>query len=153
MSHNPYSPPSAVVDDVSAPVPQRPRPVALGVRLLWLSLVIGIPGAIYNLMITESPVMSKSAQVAISLVSWAIGLLIFYWLIMSVWKGKNWARIVQLVFIVLGLLFAVWSVPLVFRAGTLMGITYVLQTALNMVAVTLFFLPISNAWFRAIKNQ
>jgi len=154
MSHNPYSPPSAVVADVDAPLSlERPRPVIMGVRMLWLSLVVGLPGAIYNLVKMDSPAISKAVLIVFTLVCWAIGFLVFYWIVNSVWKGKNWARIVQLVFIVIGLLFAGIAVPIVFKTGTIMGITYVLQTTLNLAAVTLFFVPLSNAWFRAIKNQ
>jgi hypothetical protein len=154
MSHNPYTPPAAVVADVETLTPlARPRHVTIAVHLLWITLVIGVPGAIYSLVTGENSAMSRGMQIAFSLVVWAISWTIAIWLLLSVRKGKNWARIVEAVFLGLGLLFAFWAVRLMFTMGWYMGGIYLLQTVLNTAAVALLFTPSSNAWFRAIKNQ
>jgi hypothetical protein len=154
MSHNPYSPPAAAVADVDVPISlERPRHVTIAVRLLWITLLIGVPGAIYNLVTGDSPGMSRSVQIVFTVVVWSISWSIAIWLLLSVAKGKNWARIVEAVFLALGLLFTFWAVRVIFAMSWYLGAIYLLQTALNTLAVVLLFTPASNAWFRAIKNQ
>ena len=154
MSHNPYTPPAATVADVETLTSlERPRHVTIAVHLFWITLAIGVPGAIYSLVTGDKSGMPRGAQIAFTLIVWAISWGIAIWLLLSVRKGKNWARIVEAVFLALGLLISFWAARIMFSAGWYMGSTYLLQTALNALAVALLFTPSSNAWFRAIKNQ
>ena len=154
MNHNPYSPPSAVVADTEPGSPmERPAQVTLAVRVLWLGLILGLPGAIYNIFVQPLPPgFSRGLLLGISAVSWVIGFLIVYWIFGAVGKGKNWARILlavllginALVIAVMGkALLAVMAVN-----GTWQVVIYLVQLLTYAVAVVLTFMPNARPWFK-----
>jgi len=156
MNDNRYAAPASVVADVDEPaIAARPRNVVIGVYLLWIELAIGIPGMVYQLLnpakeIPEGPVKSVLIVfTALVLVSSAALYALLNW---KSWQGRHWARVVHLVFLCLGLVIALWTLPATFVRSTLQGVVYIVQTALNIPGVILLFTPTANAWYKALRE-
>jgi uncharacterized membrane protein HdeD (DUF308 family) len=154
MDNNPYAPPRTVVADIESPFDlPRPREVTGAVRLYWLALLVAVPSAIYDMFTTPVPGATLAMLVIIFGVIWALVLGLMYWIYSSIGKGRNWARILTTVLVVVGLLFSFWAVPVMFAQSTLSGITYLVQTALNVWATVLLYKEPANTWFRAMKGH
>jgi len=154
MNENRYAPPVAPVADADAGAAlTRPRNVKLGCWILWAELVIGLPGFFYQ-MFTPPPGVEAGIPHVIYIVVMIITLgifLLFAWFTYMAWDGRNWARILYLVLISLGLLFSFWALPKAFEKSTYDGVIYIVQTVMSIVGVVLLFSPPANAWYRAMK--
>jgi uncharacterized membrane protein YfcA len=167
MSDSRYAPPATAVADFEpeAGSLERPRNVTIGIRLLWISLAAGIPGimlstyAIFDLPATDDPDrvdfwVEFGALAAAYLFT---GLAAF--LTHRSWQGRNWARIVTLVLMIVGTLmgliglvvgyFLLEDVP---NEWTWEDAVYASTTLLDVVAMCLLFTPASNTWYRAMKQ-
>ena len=79
---------------------QRPKEATLAVKLLFVSLGIGLLRGLFGLMLKPSGAMLLAALIVI-----AIFALCFY-LVWKISAGRNWARIILLVLVVINLPFA-----------------------------------------------
>jgi hypothetical protein len=153
---NRYAPPKAAVDDVtSGAQPERPPQVTRAVRLLWLTLALSFAGSIVSMVFAPASEMPQSLLIGWLAVGWLVGLLIAWWLLSSLGKGKNWARIVQLVFFVFSVLSStvMFATPEAAAAVTpLAWLLYAIQMALNLWGIILLFSSVANSWFRAMKD-
>ena len=85
----------------------------------------------------------------------------FFWVVIyRISKGRNWARILYLIFVVFGLLFAVgatlhgFEVPARLIPTTTGGMILDLtEKAAEIVATTLLFVNQASPWFKAKDNQ
>jgi len=156
MEENRYKPPTAAVEDIEqvAPELERPAVVRHGAILLWLQGALGLPGLVFGVVSPPADAASGIAYVAF-LVGMAItvGIIalfaVFTWM---AWKGRNWARIVHLVFALLGLALTYWVVRMMFRQSTFDGVISLVQSILYPVGTLLLFLPAANRWYRALKD-
>ena len=146
MERNPYNPPSANVADVSSEQPiERPSSVTLAVRLLWLSLVIGIGG----LFVAPRQVPGVAGIVVVAV----IGLIVFgiyAWLIAKIGAGRNWARITYTVLTVIGYLVVVftWNQQLAsFKASPISAVISGVNAAINLYVLYLLYTKTSKPWF------
>jgi hypothetical protein len=150
MGENPYSPPGAEVRDVDRGPPpmERPRAVVLAVRLLWISIVAGIPISVreYHDASAEG---SATFLLYFTLALYAISV----WMVVSIRKGRNWARILLLAFNVLNLL----SIALAYEefrkypTGELLALMIVV--ALDFTALCLLYTRAGAAWFRRGRSS
>jgi hypothetical protein len=154
MSHNPYTPPAAIVADAESDnLAQRPRHVTLAVRLCWFGVALGLPAGIYSIFTQPLPEgMPRGVLAGISIFSWLIGFAIVYWIFGAVAKGRNWSRI--LLAVGLGLNLLVWAVLGKTMMATLAAsgtgwtlIVYLLQALIYATAVVLTFTPSAKPWF------
>jgi hypothetical protein len=157
MTGNPYAPPGSQVADVDPgpSAPGRPRAVKVAIGLLWLGLALGIPEMIYRM--ADPPPQIQGTMYRTMLVAGTLFIIlmlsILAWIIMKTARGKNWARVVHLVLLVIGFALAFRTMPAAFAAGVHIGMTNVLQVAAKTAAVILLFLPASNAWYLAMKAR
>jgi len=152
-SSNPYAPPKAVVDDVSSGTePPRPAQVTRSLQLFWTAIGIGFISAILNYLLADTPGMSKAALIGTTLITWAIGFLIMWWILSSIGKGKNWARIVQLVLFILGILGMLMVFAMPQQVSGIIWVLYAVQMSLNVWGMILLFSGPANAWFREMKD-
>jgi hypothetical protein len=150
---NPYAPPKAVVADASsATEPARPAAVTRAVQLLWAAVAVSFVSGILNAYLTETPGVSRALYLGSLVIGWSVGFLIVWWILSSIGKGKNWARIVQLVLFVFGIL----GVLMVFRmpqeVSAIIWLLYAVQMGLNLWGMILLFSAPANAWFREMKG-
>ena len=104
MSDSPYAPPKAAIAQIEPAEPEIPRPLVAtrAVQYLWISFGIGALGQIADLFMPAADALSWELAVLFNLLFGAI----FVWILLSIAKGRNWARIVNLVLTALSVLFA-----------------------------------------------
>lgn len=155
MSDNPYSPPAARVADFEPPDSiERPIVVTRAVYLLWASVVLMCPGAIYSIVHPDPEVSMGDTLLFIALyLGAAAG--ISYWLNTAAWKGRSYARWVLAVMTVVGLLLNFfWFDEIVAdlqRLPWYIQSTDVLSTVVGIAGAVMLFAPSANAWYRAIR--
>ena len=122
---------------------ERPKAVLRAVTLLSLALGLGVVRAIVR-TVRHADVRSIGLGEGVTLALWALSVV----LILQVWKGRHWARVVWLV--IFGLAIPLGIAPLFqsvayFPVFNGLGI---LQTAVWLAAIVLLFRPDASAWFR-----
>lgn len=144
MSPNPYAPPTADVADIAAPFIEKPRQVVLAIRILWVSLCIGIPDIVYQMFKTgaEDTGLFVAAVVVQAIVLALVGLLI-----VKIAAGRNWARIAFLTLVVLGVALMLLVERTVLTSNALHVVTATIQTLLEAVAMYLVFIGTGRHWF------
>lgn len=97
--HNPYAPPRAEVGSgvVAAPIP-RPRSVTIALVLLAVYVVLGI----LRLVALVRP-MNEAMISALYFLGQVAVVAIHVWVWIAIARGRNWARIVLLVFTLLAI--------------------------------------------------
>lgn len=147
MSENPYAPPSSQVADIEGDTKslERPRLVQVGIGLLAIDLLLGVvslfsngaPNVLLNVLILG----------LMGLITWLA------------WQGRNWARIVHLVVLLLAVVFTTLAI-MALRANPALSpgagqfffnAWSIAQNLLNLAGVILLFTPPANAWYRAMK--
>ena len=152
-ANNPYAPPKAAVGDVSSGAePPRPEPVSRALKLLWAAVAVSFVSGIINAYLTETPGVPKAMFAGMMVVGWVVGLVIIWWILSSIGKGKNWARIVQLVFFIFGILGVLMVFAMPQQVPGVVWALYAVQMGLNTWGVILLFSGPANAWFREMKE-
>jgi hypothetical protein len=101
MSTNPYSPPKAPVAD-SPPdaeaeaFQKQPTAVSVAVSMLWLALVVSVITSAVTIKSTAA--MDTGNYVA----GWLANAVFSIWLNLKIAAGRNWARVVWIVWFLLG---------------------------------------------------
>jgi hypothetical protein len=121
------------------------RPVAVKLALILLALDCGVALVIDAINI-------QSGQYGV-FASWLIEDIVFFFLLWCVFCGKNWARWVVAVWIVLS---EVCISPLAWvryhqTFSTLEAVWFWFGWLLDIIGVIALFLPSSNRWFREYK--
>ena len=141
MSRNPYAPPGSVVAyDESV----RVKPVAMrrAVFLMWASFALNlvIVAIDWKFLVTQS-------SLPIVVISELIGVGIAVWLILKISVGRNWARIVYLVLLAIGLPVVVPEImSSADRAAHVAGLKMI-ELGLDIGTMYLVFFP-GREWFR-----
>ncbi len=134
MNDNRYAAPATVVADVEdVAIGQRPRNVVIGVTLLWIQLALGIPGMVYQALNPPVEITEELVR-TITVVTMAVvmtGSVVLYSLLnWKCWQGRNWARIVHLVFLGLRAGRCIyWALPKTFGMSTVQGVGVRPQTS------------------------
>jgi len=156
-------------------IPERPSRVKLALQILYLSLGISVIRVllIWRLAGFPGPAVSflLSYFLLIALFNlqgpmWLLhgDLIIFpiaLWLYYMIGRGKDWARIIALNFIILAILESMMSAPLTLPPLTFEGVelsyfltsAHVVQGVLKIAAIALLFGRVSSDWFRAMKAR
>ena len=147
MERNLYAPPASTVADPVAPREERPLEVVRAVRLLWISLAIGVVGLLAQYLLEIS-----IGLIVYLLISGGARYLISMWIILRIASGRNWARIVFLVILLAGLGYMIfnWHYYAQFFTGEhpLAAFELAAKTLLNLAAAWLLFMPRANRWFK-----
>jgi hypothetical protein len=143
MAESPYAPPKAQVADVA--VEERgPRPgqITAALWLLYGSLAVGA------LHFVADPAMSSALEtnpIAV-LIGATVSVAVTAVLVWFLGSGHNWARIVLLILIAIGLvMMLVEEGP---QKPSLATLVDVVQTLMQAGGLVLAFLPPGAAWFR-----
>jgi hypothetical protein len=145
MKDNPYSPPKAVVDDVSAlePAGERPREITLVVQLAVISFVLGIIA-----MLLAWDFYRQLQSVAATVSGQVFSLVLMGWIYIKIWQGRNWARITWLVFAIIGLGMMVFTYPMI--SASLPAVSkaqMVVGTGISFVQFWLLYFSAGKRWF------
>jgi peptidoglycan/LPS O-acetylase OafA/YrhL len=152
VSNNPYAPPTTVVADAAPTVALvRPRIVTIAAALLWVSMLIGMPVALWR--ISTFGGATPATYFGMFLVVYAFLLSLSYWLFGSMRNGKNWARIT--IFVITALYIVMQPLALqVTLAGPLPeAVVRISQLLFWIAASALLLAPASRDWYRALKER
>lgn len=158
---NPYSPPTAAVADISTERSlERPVAVVRAVKLLWVTFAISVLSTIAGLLLlpTQEAGGSFGVVIIVLLVALGVAFAICYWIYGAIHAGRNWARVLLLVFMIIGVLsvVAIGAMLVIARqmptVGGLDAIVTTVQWVLTGYATFLLFTPPANAWFRVMKE-
>ncbi len=161
-------------------VPARPSRVTLALYMLYTCLGIsvivvlvswvrfGLPGWVgYKLVafLIQLAMFHFWAPIGVMIYGNLIILPVAVWLYFMIGKGKNWARITLLIYVILEILFTIGLLGFSFvmryhlvhapsLSDFLMRISpEILQDVFQIVGLTLLFGRASSDWFKAIKNR
>lgn len=125
---------------------ERPRTVKTAIQFLASAVAIGLLNAIFTLVqrITGMPML-----VALSMVIAFFGLLFF--LVMKISAGRNWARILWLILVLLNTPFAILAYPQAIRVNVISGTLSIVIVILQVIGTGLLFTKNSNLWFKTRK--
>ncbi len=146
MSQNPYAPPTAAVADPPPPTPiPRPREVTVAVRLLWLSFALGLSSGLERMEWVD--VMESTVGLVVMGVY--SGLLV--WLILKIARGRNWARVVYTILLLLSYVSICsgwYTYFLAYRGHAELVALDVLDTLSDIAGLYFLFTRAANAWFK-----
>ena len=145
VSESPYAPPGArVADQAPAPPPfPRPRQVTFAVGLLWVSFGLGFP--LSYLAAARAP--DIGFHPVLLLFTFAM-LVLAAALNVLVYKGRNWARIIVLLLVLVAGLFLFVPSEEPTPPGMLEQALNILSFVLELIAIYLLFSWPGALWFR-----
>jgi hypothetical protein len=150
MSSNPYSPPKAPVADAqpdTAAVQQQPTAVSTAVSMLWLALVVSIISSALRIKgATHQDAVNYGLWLLIANAAMSI------WLNLKIAAGRNWARIVWMVWFLLGAAATValfLTILKQYEWNTLARFQGLLQTT----AFVLLLTPSAARWFKRPRKS
>jgi hypothetical protein len=148
MINNRYAPPEAVVGEVADEIRIiPPTPVVWAVRLLWATTLFAIPQFYFSA--TRAP---SATALIVALVFEAVVTAFACYLYVCIYRGRNWARIVTLIFTVLSTVLVVFG-PTLPSSSSFERIVSVLNTVSDIVCMYLVFAPPGSAWFRSRRTM
>jgi hypothetical protein len=146
MPADPYTPPKAAVSDLELDRDTRAKPkeVKIALSLIWASIGIGLINSVFD------PTL-RSVFATTPLFAWITLLLtvgITVLLIVFLGRGKNWARIVFLVFFILGAILMLFELQNTFQTWWPTAVVNVAQAAMQALALYLVFTVPGSHWYR-----
>jgi len=123
-------------------VHQKPKAVEIAVLVLWLTLALGLVMSVVRISHTSLPV-SSTLVYSILIISFAFSALCIY----KISRGRNWARIIYLILLLLGMFKTVPSLILAIEHAPFSGSLSATVVAAQLVAMAFLFTGSSNGWF------
>jgi hypothetical protein len=143
VSHNPYTPPEARVEQRTPRQPlARPAVVLVSVVLLYIPVLINVVRLV--------PMFEDYSTGVVSLMTLVItiaAIVIQGWLSYMVFVGRNWARFIVCVLIVLGNAATFVSWREFVSQPTLQTLPIAIVAVLELTAVALLFTSPARRWF------
>jgi cell division protein FtsW (lipid II flippase) len=159
VARNPYSPPEAPVNDGSPdrPPAQRPHQIVWASWMMWASLIVGIAslyfvGDVMDETLADFSEDERGMARVFMIVALALTAALYLWFIDRMRAGRNWARIVLLVFTLLGFMSELTpgESPEMPPAWIAMRM---LDVLLQIGALALMFTRPGSEWFRGPDSQ
>lgn len=153
---SPYAPPKSVVSDVETrePPAERPWQVRRAMTCLWVAFGINIANSLWTLMVQPTSQMALSNPVFLASI-YALGFLLAAWIYSSAGKGRNWARIIVLIFSALSLI----GLPFVayqLNAGAATVMAAIVALVIACLKAYLAYLLLTSAareWYRSMRGR
>jgi len=129
---------------------QKPQSVVTAIRLIWVSLALSL--------IKMPPIITEAKNlggitavgIVIFILSCVLGMVAFLVLKMS--DGRNWARIIFVVLMVLGISPTLRMIVNEFSKSAFQGTVSVVQFGLQIYATVLLITKPSRDWFQPAKE-
>jgi hypothetical protein len=147
MERNPYAPPVSAVADPAEVRGARPKEVTQAVKLLWLSFFLGIGGT----FLFQRFDATSAAQWIGVLLGGGLAFGFWAWVIAKIAKGRNWARILFLVLVILGLVATIFVMPTalaLYKAQPLSGVLSLVNFVLEICTMYLLLTAPAREWFK-----
>jgi hypothetical protein len=128
---------------------EKPNTFKNAVKLVYFSLIVGLIKATLYEFLTPTKMLSNPTMLTVGVLT----LVIIGFLGYMAGEAKNWARITFLVMFILGSFMMPSIIMEEFRTVPIIGITTLLQTALQLFALIILFNKESRNWFKHLKTQ
>jgi hypothetical protein len=125
-----------------------PRAVVSAVQLMYVTLGIGVVRSAL-----EWPQITRDAGPGFALMVLVITFGVLLWLTSRVARGRNWARIVYLVFFLVGLPFSIRPLLHALGYAPLSGMLGIIQVALQCLCLVLLFGVQARPWFHGSAER
>lgn len=144
MTENPYEPPKSDVQDASPRrlVAARPRAILQAIALLWISSGLGFAGSFSQVAAAQGELIFSALVMVALAVALSIGL----------WQGRNWARIMYLILVLLSLTNLVSTWGLTERPQFEVALEAVSFVA-DAGSFFLMFTPPGSLWFQSATES
>ena len=147
MSESPYTPPKARIDPPvrsDQGLIERPREIVLAIQLTIFGYVLGWAGLLVSWDLQMS--LQTPGQF---LLTQAIGIAIVVWIFYKIYQGRNWARILLLVSVLLGsIMFFVPTTTEVIKATPIVvKMSMIANYIIDVVVLWLLFISPGKHWF------
>jgi hypothetical protein len=127
---------------------ERPAQVKTAVTMLYCVLALGLTnGSMFFLRVIETTPLS--VFILIALITAAVALILIY----QIGKGSNWARITYLIVFLASLPFGAIPLYRLLSYNPVPGTIAVVQTLMQVIALTLLFRQPSSDWFKQVKQR
>ena len=143
MTENPYEPPKSDVQDASPRrlVAERPRAILHALALLWISSGLGFASSLSEVANSQGALIFS----VLVMVALAAGLSV------GIWRGRNWARILYLILVLLSLTNLVSTWGLSERPQFEVALEAVSFVA-DAGSFFLMFTPPGSSWFQYVRE-
>jgi hypothetical protein len=140
MSENPYEPPKSEVQDASPRrlIAERPSAILQAIALMWVSSGLGFAGSLSEVAGSQGTLIFS----VLVMVALAAGLSV------GIWRGRNWARILYLILVLLSLTNLVSTWGLTERPQFEVALEAVSFVA-DAGSFFLMFTPPGSLWFQS----
>ena len=129
---------------MSASTISRPQNVTVAVATLCAVLAYGlVAGVTRTASATLAPPLTRSLVYAFGLA----GVCINAFFIFKIFKGRNWARIIYMVFVLIAILFAIHGFAASFGRSPVWAVLGLIGHVAQVVAMVLLFTGSSRVWF------
>ena len=152
MERNLYSPPTApVADPVESHLgrPERPTEVGWAMWPLWMSFLLGAL-AMFQPFFLRTSLVFAALTIGMSLAIEA-------WILFSIGRGRQWARITFLILWTIGIGYqaVLWKARHITFPGRFSqsDVIVATETLLDLAGICLLFSRRANLWFRAPFSQ
>jgi hypothetical protein len=125
----------------------KPLEIRRATNLVWVSLAVGLVKTSL-----QWPYLTALSSIALTGFILVFTLAIVGFLILKIGQGRNWARIVFLVFSALGFLPFLFVLRSEFARSPALGTLSVLQVGLQLFALLLIFTSPGKEWFHAYDD-
>ena len=124
-----------------------PRNVKIAVAILCAVLLYALVTGVVRVALAAAtpPMPSKNIAYAFGVAGGCINAFFVY----KIFKGRNWARIIYLVFYILGIWFAMRGFAGLFGRSPAWAVLGLIAYAAHIIALVLLFTRSSNTWFKS----
>jgi len=126
---------------------EKPKTVTLAVKIILASIAVGTSKALLLAFLADKPAAQRLLQVVFTLLAISPFLLVVY----KISLGRNWARVVLLLFTAMGLYSSGRHIWLNFSSNPIVSSVDLALCILQIVAIGLLFAKSSKVWFVAEK--
>jgi len=130
--------------------PNRPESATKGVYLLYIALIIGLIIGLIKVFTGEvAPAGMPQPGLGFSITVLVVSLAVAWFFIHMIATGRNWARILYLVFFIITIVCWVIGFRQLMLQGVLSIVGNIVALILAVIALVFLFKPASNAWFKS----
>jgi hypothetical protein len=126
---------------------ERPREVVWAIQLIFASLVLGL------IAVPFRPEIIKNQLIGFMIISVIFSLLFTSFLLIMIFHGKNWARLLFIIPLFIGLPFAFPTIIKVLQNSPVTSVIALIKICLQIMAAVLLLQKPSRDWFKFIKLQ
>ncbi|GAA0181041.1 hypothetical protein SH2C18_36300 [Clostridium sediminicola] len=120
-----------------------PRNIYSAIKLFCIALVLATLRTIAGIEMVKEPTVAQTIIVI------SVPLILFgAFLIYMIYKGKDWARITELVLFIVGIVLNIGNIILWFHTAPLLFKIYIMEIIFTIIALIIIFQNKSSKWFK-----